>query len=492
MNYKIIFRLLGYITAALSAGFLLCLGVALVYREEATEAGGFAAFFFSFLIAAALALGLLALSRHGDTRFFRKEALCVIGLGWILASLVGALPFAFLLPSYTLADAVFESTSGFTTTGASVLSDLEQLPPSLIFWRSLTQWVGGLGVIVFFVAILSFLGAGGKILFSHESSGRSADIEQGRIRQGVLQIFYIYLGMSLSCLLALHLCGMNWYDAACHMFATVSTGGYSTRSASIAAFQSPLIEWVLVFFMALGGTNFFFIILLMRRKWEQGRRNTEVCAYLAMLFCMVFLFSLYLEADGTMTENLHHSIRASAFQVVSIATTTGFGTEDFDQWPLFTKMGLLSLMVIGGCSASTSGGAKVIRLVVALKVTSQSIERAFRLRVVRPVMINGKPLDDQSKEGILNYLVLLTLITLISFPLFSIFETGHSLEGSASAVIACFFNIGPGFAEFGPTQNFVSLTSVGKLYLSLLMIMGRLELFAILALFSPSLWRKLA
>lgn len=491
MNYKIISRLLSYIMGAMAVAFVLCITVAFIYSEEVTEPGAIRAFSLSAGIAAAFAGLLFFLSRGADTKFFRKEALCVIGTGWILASLMGALPFGMLLPEHSVADAVFESTSGITTTGASVLSNLENLPRSLIFWRSLTQWIGGLGVVVFFVAILSFLGAGGKILFTHESSGRSADIEQGRVRKGVLQIFYIYMGMSLGCVLVLHFCGMSWYDAICHMFTTVSTGGYSTRSASIAAFESPLIEWWIIFFMVIGGTNFFFILVILRRNWAQARRITEVFAYFGMLIAMTFLFFVYLEAEGV-TNGLHHSLRAAAFQVVSIATTTGFVTENFDAWPLFAKMGLLSLMVVGGCSASTAGGMKVIRIVIGFRVAVQSIERSFRTHVVRPVLINGKPIDDQTEESILVYIVLVGLILLASFPLLGLFESGHSLEGAASAVIATFFNIGPGFAEFGPAENFVHLAPVSKFYLSLLMIMGRLELFAILVLLAPSLWRKFA
>lgn len=491
MNYKLIFRLLSFMMGALVLAFLVCLAVAYLYREDVTEPGAIFAFSVSALVAGALGGGFYLASRGDDTRFFRKEALCFIGVGWMMASLVGAVPFALLLPDHTLADAIFESVSGFTTTGASVLSNLEELPRSLIFWRSLAQWIGGLGVVVFFVAILSFLGAGGKILYTHESSGRSADIEQGRVRKGVLQLFLIYVSMSAGCLMVLYFCGMSWYDAICHMFTTVSTGGYSTRSASIAAFESPLIEWAVIFFMALGGTNFFFIVLLLRRNWSQARRFTEVFAYFGILLTATILFFLFLEAEG-MSGNVHHSLRAAAFQVISIATTTGFGSENFDQWPLFTKMGLLALMVIGGCSASTAGGVKIIRLVVALRVAVQSVERSFRTHVVRSVIVNGKPIDDQTVDGIVAYVMLTALITLVSLPIFGLFESGHSLEGAVSAVIASFFNIGPGFAEFGPAENFVTLTTPTKLYLSLLMVMGRLELFAILVLLAPSLWKKFA
>lgn len=489
MNYKLILRLLSFMMAAMAVAFLLCLAVAFLYREDVTEPGAIFAFSVSAAVAGALGVTFAFLSRRGDSRFFRKEALCVIGTGWLLASLVGSIPYLLLLDGYSVADAIFESTSGITTTGASVLTGLEELPRSLIFWRALSQWIGGMGVVVFFVAILSFLGAGGKILFSGESTGKSADMEQSRVQKGVLQLFYIYTGLSVACLLTLRACGMSWYDAVCHTFTTVATGGFSTRTESIAAFNSPAIEWSMIVFMILGATNFFFILLLFRKNWPQARRMTEVKVYFGLLATMILLMFFYVHFEG-ITEGVHHSLRAAAFQVVSISTTSGFATEDFDAWPLFGRMALLSLMIVGGCSSSTAGGLKVIRLIIGFRIALQSVERSFRTHVVRPVLINGRPLDSEGRESILIYFVLLGLILLVSFPIFAMFEGGHTLEGAVSAVIATFFNIGPGFAEFGPTENFVTLTSPSKLYLSLLMIMGRLELFAVLVLLVPSLWKK--
>ena len=346
-----------------------------------------------------------------------------------------------------------------------------------------------MGVVVFFVAILSFLGAGGKILFSNESTGQSADLEHSRVRKGVLQLFLIYLTLTTACYFSLWAGGMSWFDAICHTFTTVSTAGFSTRSESIAAFSSPLIEWIMIVFMMLGATSFFFLLLVWNRNWAQCKRATEVFSYYILVGFGIFMFTLFLEASGT-TENLHHSLRAAAFQVVSISTTSGFGTEDFDQWPLFCRMSLLALMVIGGCSASTAGGLKMIRLVIGAKIAIHSIERSFRTNVVRPILVNGRPLDADTREGVMVYFILIFLIVLASIPLLALFESGHSLEGAVSAVAACFFNIGPGFAEFGPTENFSGLTAPGKILLSLLMIMGRIELFAVLVLFLPSLWKK--
>lgn len=489
MNYRLIARLLGFIMGAPTAAFVVCIGVGLVYAEEVMESRAIFAFSATTAVSAILCGTLLFIGRRAGTRIFRKEALCVIGLGWILVSLVGAIPYVLTLDGHTIADAIFESASGFTTTGASVLTNLEEMPRSLIFWRALSQWIGGLGFVVFFIAILSFLGVGGKILFASESTALSTDIDQPRVQKSVLQFIYIYLILSAACVIALRLAGMGWYDAICHMFATISTGGFGTRTESIAVFDSPAIEWVLVLFMMLGATSFSFYVLLWERNWKQIKRSTEVQFYWAMLAVVTLLFFFFL-VFGNITDDLHHAIRAAAFQVVSISTTSGFVTEDFDQWPLFCRMAMLSLMIIGGCSASTAGGLKAIRLVIFSRVTLRSIERAFRARVVRPVIVNGKQIDQIAQDNVAVYTALTFLVLIISLPLFAFLEPGHSLDGSISAVFACFFNVGPAFAEFGPIENYFELNSPAKILLSLLMIMGRLEMFAILVLFSPSLWRK--
>lgn len=490
MNYKLISRLLSFVTAAMVLAFLACLAVAFIYRENVTEPNAIFAFSVSAGVAFLFSFLFHRAGRGSTPRIFRKEALGFVGICWITASLIGALPFVLILPEYPIADAVFESVSGFTTTGASVLGDLETLPRSLIFWRSLTHWIGGLGVVVFFVAILSFLGAGGKILFIHESSGRTADIEQGRVRKGVLQLFLLYLGISALCFGVFKLCGLSWFDALCHMFGTVSTGGFSTRSAGIGAFDNGAIEWATILFMLLGATNFFFLLLLLRRQWTQARKFTEVFAYYLILAAAILLFLIYAHFEYDGESNFLQLLRTIVFQVVSVSSTTGFMTEDFDQWPLFAKLSLLVLMVIGGCSASTAGGMKVVRLIVSIRVSVQSVERSFRAHVVRPVMMNGQPLDEAARDNVLSYIVLLALIFWISLPVFGFMERDHSVEGAVSAIVTTFCNVGPGFAEFGPTENFAVLRGPTKIYLSLLMILGRLELFALLALLAPSLWRK--
>ncbi len=489
MNYPIIFRLIGTIFLIETIAFLVSLGVGYSYRSLSMEQEAMAGFGISFVIAFGMAIGFSYLGQQGDLKMFRKEALCVIGLGWILASLVGALPYFLIVPGCSMADAIFESTSGITTTGASVFTDLERFPRSLLFWRSISQWIGGLGIVVFFVAILSYLGVGAKILFSSESSAHSADLDSGRVQTGVLQIMGLYLCLSAICAVNYRLCGLDWYDAVCHMFTTVATGGFSTKSASVGAFQNPLLEWMVILFMVLGGTSFIVMLHILKGNWKTVRESTETGVFFLIL-AVVSLVKTWHLIVFEQSESWGEALRLGAFQVVSISTGTGYATADFDSWAPFTHSILLILMMIGGSSGSTSGGLKVIRVVVAIKVSLINIEKAFRTRVVRSVKINGRSLDRSAQEGVISYLVLAALVGSLSFILVIFFEPLLSVKGAISTILACLFNVGPGLQEIGPSNNYSFFHDYTKYALSLLMIMGRLELFAILVLFSPSLWKR--
>lgn len=490
MNYPILFKLLSFILGAIAIAFALSLGLALVYDHQSSSDLAVPGFAFSFLLAACLCAGSFILGRTGDNKLFRKEALATIGTGWIVASLLGALPYYLILPDISLSGAVFESASGLTTTGASVLSDLENLPRSLHFWRALSQWMGGLGVVVFFVAVLSFLGAGAKVLFSRESSAQAADLNTSRVQSGVIRLVQLYLALSVACTTAYWLCGLSWFEALIHMFTTLSTGGFSTRSESIAAFANPLLEWTMIGFMALGGTSFLVIIELLRGHWRVLKNSTEVKAYYAILIGASLGLAAFLLYDPEIQTGLHEAARCAAFQAVSIMTTTGFVTTDYDLWMPVTHIVLLSLMIIGGCAGSTAGGTKVIRVIVALRVSAQHVEKAYRSRVVRPLKVNGKTLSPSEQESIIAYLVLLALVVLAGTLVVSFLEPNMSFRGIVSAMATCLFNIGPGFAEIGPSHNFAALHSYTQVFLSFLMVLGRLELFALLVLFSPSLWKR--
>jgi trk system potassium uptake protein len=330
MHNPILFRLLGFIARVLALAFALCLGLAIHFGHDFTAAvKGFGS---SLLLASLFAWVFHLLGRNARPRLFRREALAVIGLGWILSSLLGALPYLFILPGCSFADACFESVSGFTTTGATVFPDYaHSMPPSLLFWRSLSQWIGGLGVVVLFVAIASNMGAGAKILFSNESSGQAADFEDGSTRVGAKRIVYYYLTLSATCFLAYLFCGLSWFDALCHMLTTVSTGGFSTLQEGVPGFANPALEWAMIGFMFLGGFSFLLVLRLLRNRGRMRHEALEGWVYTGLFLVSTFLiFTVLSFTEPDLSE--HERARGAAFQVISIMTTTGYATADFAQW----------------------------------------------------------------------------------------------------------------------------------------------------------------
>lgn len=472
---------------ALAAAFGICLlsGFALGERlaDESIKA---------FLTTIGITLGLSAifyiLGRKGETKLFRREALVAIGLSWIVATLVGALPYI-LTEHCDFSDAIFESASGLTTTGATAFSNFYEFPKSLLIWRSMSQWVGGLGVVVFFVAILSSLGAGAKILFSNESSGTSADFDHGRIQSGATQLMLFYLAASVLCLFAYKLGGMDWFQAINHAMTTVSTGGFSTEPKSMEQFQSPTLEWISIVFMAICGTTFVYMIRLLRGQTHILKQNNEVYWFYAIIAICTALLALFL-VDQTGQLPSHDSIRTATFQSVSIITTTGYSTANFDLWLPPAKMTLLLVMFIGGCSGSTSGGVKVVRIVIAIRAATRSITHAFRPNVTIPMRMGGQTLGERAIHSVVLFLILMVALQLLAMLFVSANEPHLSFLGVFSCVQATLFNIGPGFDAIGPAENFQFLRSSTKVFLSLLMIIGRLELYAILVLFVPSAWKR--
>ncbi len=488
MNTTLIHRLLCMVLLALAGAFALSLGVGLLLGERWSDPAPPA---FAGSIATTLALAGLfhLLGRRGETRLFRREALCAIGLSWIFATVVGALPYYLAIEDCPVASAVFESASGFTTTGATAFPEFHRFPGSLLFWRSLSQWMGGLGVVVFFVALLSSLGAGAKILFSHESSGASTDFEQGRIQRGAFVLLVYYLGLTTACLLAYRLGGMTWFQAVNHAMTTTATGGFGTEAGSFEAFNSPALEWTATVFMALSATTFVTVIRLLRRRSTRLRDDHEVLWFYAILVASTLLLALYLvDSSGRLPD--HDSIRAAAFQAVSIMTTTGFSSVDFDTWLAPAKTLLLILMFIGGCSGSTGGGVKVVRVVIALRATVRSVIHAFRPQLTVPLRVGARALGERAIQSTSLFLLLMVAVMAVSMLVVSASEPELSFLGVVSAVQASLFNIGPGFDAVGPARDFAFLRDSTKLYLSLLMIMGRLEIYAVFVLFIPSAWKR--
>jgi len=490
MNFPLVLRLLSGILLALAGAFAASAAVTWGLDEGLARGQTLAGMGWSALIVSGLAAVFWWDGRRAKQAFFAREALAVVGLGWLLASAVGALPYILIVPQIGIIGAIFESASGLTTTGASVLSNLEDLSRGLHFWRAISQWIGGLGVVVFFVVVLASLGAGAKVLFSRESSASVQALDVARIQSGARALAGLYLGLTAACVLTFRLCGLNWYEAVIHAFTTLSTGGFSTRSASVAAFANPALEWAMIAFMALGGTSFVFLLRLLRGDGRVWRSSAEVTMYYVIIGGATLLVAGFLAWQLEFNTTLEAAVRTAAFQVISILTTTGYASADFNQWLPVNHVLLLALMVVGGCAGSTAGGVKVARVMVALKVCRQQIELAYRSRAVRTMRMNGEVVTLEAQARVVQFLVLMAVIALGGFLLIALLEPNVSLEGSLTAMAACLFNIGPGLAEVGPTQNFAFFHPYTQLGLVLLMILGRLELFAILVLFSPPFWRK--
>ncbi|MFD2256835.1 TrkH family potassium uptake protein [Luteolibacter algae] len=495
MNFYLIARILGMLLALEAVTMIFCGTFAkfdfLQGDEEAAS---------MLFLSAAITGGFALLSiipgitktRH-DT-IPKREAIVIVGLGWILCSIFGGLPYLLCPPYMSPASAFFESASGFTTTGSSVMTVIEEWPRGILLWRATTQLLGGIGILVLFVALLSYIGVNSKSLFHNESSFRSGDLGLARIQDTAALLLRIYLGLVLLCGLGLRAMGMTWFNATCHAFTTISTGGLSPHSASIGYYSdwgnSWLIELWLTFFMALGSLNFLIYIVILRKNWQRVLKEEDARWFLGLCALVILLITCGRTYNDDVP--LVKSLRDSLFTVFSIASTTGFGTADYDQWPTWAKVLIACLMLMGGCAGSTSGGFKVGRLIVFAKSARNEIIRTFRPNQVFRVVVNGNPLDDSARARIMFFLTLYLMISIAATAVVGFLEagTGISLESCAGTVLATISSIGPGFDAVGPTHNFADLREPTKVFLGWIMILGRLELFALLVLFVPTLWRK--
>lgn len=489
MNYRLLSKLLGLLLLLLSGTMLLCLAAAYLHHERHAGMDAVESLLLSVAVTAGAGLVLRLLGRGSGNEILRKEAIAVVGLGWLICAAFGALPYMFCEPNLSPVEAFFESMSGFTTTGATVITDLDAYPRSILLWRSLTQWLGGLGILVLFVALLSSVGVGSKALFQHESSAKTGGGVQARIQDVAARLWQIYLGLSVICCLGLVVLGMNFYEAVCHTMTALSTGGFSTRNGSIAEFDSFGIEMWLALFMTLGGISFMLYAWMLRRRWDRWRSEEETKVYLWLLL----LITLVIAADLVLVEKRHtsaSSLRESVFQVVSIMTTTGYVTADYDRWPPLARVLLLLLMMLGGCAGSTAGGIKVSRWILFCKIVRQQVVRAFRPNQVFSLRLNGNLMDEDFNLQTVFFIALAGVTVAAGTALVSLLQPNLGIESCLSSVLATLFNIGPGLGAVGPTQNFGHFNQPTMLLLSWLMLLGRLEFFAVLVLFVPALWRR--
>ena len=481
MNYKMMGRFIGQTIAIEAALLLPALGISL-FRGESNALRGF---LYTLLIMVALSAVLLLVCRESKRIFGAREGMVCVGLSWIVLSLLGCLPFWISREIPRFMDAFFETVSGFTTTGSSVLSDVEALSKGLLYWRSFTHWVGGMGVLVFMLAIIPASGSDKGFtmhLLRAESPGPDVGKLVPKMRQTAMILYLIYVAMTVIDVVFLLFGKMNLFEALCTAFGTAGTGGFGIRNDSMASY-SPYIQNVCTVFMFLFGINFSCYYLLLLRQIRGVFRDEELRLYIGIVVITILLITLNIRhMYGTLSETIRHS----AFQVSSIVTTTGFATTDFDQWPSFSKALLMMLMVVGACAGSTGGGLKCSRVLLLFKSLGRNIGQVLNPRKVQVIRNNGRTVDEKILANTNAYLAAYVVIILVSFLLISI--DGFSTGTNVTAVLACFNNIGPGLEAVGPTCNFGAYSDMSKLVLILDMLAGRLEIFPILALFAKGTW----
>ncbi len=425
----------------------------------------------------------------------KREGLILVGFSWISFGLFGAIPYMLGGPTLGFADALFESVSGFTTTGATVISDLSLWPHDILLWRALTQWLGGLGILVLFMLFLSSLGAGSKFLFKNESGFQLNDFAAVKIHDVGIMILKLYIILTVTCAVGLKLFGMTGFEAITHSFTTISTAGFSIYSDSIAHFSAWETAWMieswLTLFMALASLSFIFYIMLWNRNFKRARQIEEIPLYIAIL-AVGFFFILYAEYSHSHEDGALAWVRRSLFMVVSISTTTGFAVVPERDWPAFDIPILAILMVIGGCMGSTAGGMKVNRILVLFRAAKANIVKGFRPHEFSRLKVNGKIVQEDSIYQTILFIASFFTILFVATLLVTMFELHNEidLETAFGAALTTLSNVGPGFGEVGIWGDFSHLTSPTKLLLSFLMVLGRLEIFALLALFSRRTWKR--
>ncbi|UCG53833.1 MAG: TrkH family potassium uptake protein [Candidatus Latescibacterota bacterium] len=415
-----------------------------------------------------------------------KEGFAIVTFGWLSFSLFGCLPFLLsgAIPSFT--DAFFETMSGFTTTGASILSDIEELPHGILFWRSLTHWIGGMGIIVLSLAILPFLGIGGMQLFKAEVPGPVADKLTPRITETAKILWGVYVLISAAEVVLLWLGGMDLFESLCHTFGTMATGGFSTRNASIGSYGSAYIDYVVIFFMILAGTNFALHYRFIKGDFRAYFRSQEFLFFLSIIGIAAVIIGI--DTFSHHYKDVPLTLQKTLFQVVALLTTTGYGTADYEQWSFTSQFVLFVLMFLGGCAGSTGGGMKIMRIHLLVKFVFSEITRLLHPHAVKPVRIGPNAIPRDVVSNVLGFFITFMLLFILGVLVMS--ALGLDMATSFGAVAATINNIGPGLGGVGPTDNYAGIPLVGKWVLAFLMLVGRLEVFTVIILFSPSYWRK--
>jgi trk system potassium uptake protein TrkH len=482
INLKSVIYIIGFLL--IIEGILMLPGIAfsIYYGDRDTLA-----ILISACITIVIGTAMWLFSRTDELRDIKKrEGYIIVSFGWIIMSLFGTLPFIISGSIPGFIDAFFETASGFTTTGASVVANVEAIPHGILFWRSMTHWIGGMGIIVLSLAILPLLGIGGMQLYAAEVAGPTKDKLHPRVKETAKRLWAIYVLLTLVETVLLMFGGMNFFDSICHSFGTIATGGFSTKNASVAYYQSAYIDYIIIIFMFLSGANFSLHYFALHGKIKSYWEDEEFKFYLFFVVIVVLGIGFYLHFNSS--SGFEESIRKSAFSVISVLSSTGFVTSDYEQWGYFMGMIFLVLLLMGACAGSTSGGIKMVRHYLLLKNSFYELKRLIHPNAIIPVRYNKKAVS----QDIISKISAFTLLYFLVFAIGSIIMAMSGLEipSAMGAVAACLGNIGPGLGSTGPATTFANVNDFGKVFLSFIMILGRLELFTMIIIFSPSFWRK--
>ena len=479
MNHKMVFYMVGQITKLEAVALLLPTIVALIYSESCGWI-----YLLTAVVAAVVGFALTTIFKKRNNVIFAKDGFVIVALSWIVLSLIGALPFTLTgeIPSYV--DAVFETVSGFTTTGASILSAPQDLSHAAMFWRSFTHWMGGMGVIVLVVALMPSVTGRSMHILRAEVPGPSVDKLVPKVRDTAKILYLIYVVLTLIEIIVLWAFGMPLFESVVHSFGTAGTGGFGVKADSIGGY-APILQWLIAIFMLAFGVNFNVYYLILRRRFGAVLRSRELWVYVGVVILSIAIITFSI---SPMYNSVLETLRYSAFQVSSILTTTGYATTNFDLWPTLAKCVLFILMFIGGCAGSTAGGLKVSRIIILFKIIKRQFLRILHPRSVSAVQIDGKQIDEDTLQGVGAYFIVYMFAFALIFLLLCI--EPMSIETNISATAACFNNIGPGFAGVGPAANYLAYSDFSKIILSLAMLLGRLEIYPILFVLIPTTWTK--
>ena len=494
LNYKIIFHFLGLLLLFNGGFMLLATLISLIYKDGVTL-NLFLASLSTILIGT---IGMYVTKNHSK-EMNKREGYIVVAFGWIVMSLTGTLPYLATDAIPTFTEAFFETISGYTTTGASILNDIEILPEGVLFWRSMTHWIGGMGIIVLAIAILPLLGVGGMQLFAAEAPGPGGDKLHPRITDTAKRLWLIYFGYTVAETILLQIAGMSFFDAINHALSTLSTGGFSTKNASIAHWNdNPAIQYIIILFMFLAGTNFVLSYYLFKGNVVKIVKDDEFKLYFRFIaiFTIIAAFLIYFRADVSQSSIAHpmvlgeaeSAVRHALFQVLTVVTTTGFVSADYTMWTPFLTVFFFGLMFLGGSAGSTSGGVKVVRHLILIKNGFLEFKRSLHPNAILPVRYNTKSVSKDIVFNVLGFFILYMLSFIIGALVFSMFQI--DFESAIGLSASSLGNVGPALGEFGPVNNYAALPPLGKWWASFMMLLGRLELFTVLILLTPFFWRN--